>query len=114
MEAVDRFMQAMTGNFVDHEEASRAFYRGERERFATLTAMAGRCEGWVPWTSSPAAWDAQNGLNPTSRAPTAAPAWPARTSHPAGPVDACCPPRVAVRQRQLSPVVRRQHDLDAG
>ena len=37
MEAVDRFMQAMTGNFVGHEEASRAFYRGERERFAALT-----------------------------------------------------------------------------
>lgn len=37
MEAVDRFMQAMTGNFTGHEEASRAFYRGERERFATLT-----------------------------------------------------------------------------
>jgi len=36
-EAVDRFMLAMTGDFVDHEEASRAFYRGERERFATLT-----------------------------------------------------------------------------
>lgn len=38
VESVDRFMQAMTGNFVDHEEASRAFYRGERERFAALTA----------------------------------------------------------------------------
>jgi uncharacterized protein len=37
MEAVDRFMLAMTGDFVDHEEASRAFYRGEHERFATLT-----------------------------------------------------------------------------
>ncbi|MFC5527783.1 DUF2239 family protein [Rhodanobacter ginsengisoli] len=37
MEAVDRFMQAMTGNLPDHEEASRAFYRGERERFAALT-----------------------------------------------------------------------------
>ena len=37
MEAVDRFMLAMTGDFVGHEEASRAFYRGERERFATLT-----------------------------------------------------------------------------
>jgi hypothetical protein len=37
MEAVDRFMLAMTGDFVGHEEASRAFYRGERERFAALT-----------------------------------------------------------------------------
>lgn len=37
MEAVERFMQAMTGDFRGHEEASRAFYRGERERFATLT-----------------------------------------------------------------------------
>lgn len=33
-EAVDRFMQAMTGNLPGHEEASRAFWRGERERFA--------------------------------------------------------------------------------
>ena len=37
-EAVDRFMLAMTGNLPGHEEASRAFWRGERERFATLTA----------------------------------------------------------------------------
>lgn len=36
--AVDRFMQAMTGNLPGHEEASRAFWRGERERFDTLTA----------------------------------------------------------------------------
>lgn len=36
MEAVERFMQAMTGDFVGHEEASRAFYRGEREQFAAL------------------------------------------------------------------------------
>lgn len=37
MEAVERFMQAMTGDFRGHEEASRAFYRGEHERFAALT-----------------------------------------------------------------------------
>ena len=37
MEAVDRFMLAMTGDFADHEEASRAFYRRDRERFITLT-----------------------------------------------------------------------------
>jgi hypothetical protein len=37
MEAVERFMQAMTGDFRGHEEASRAFYRGEREQFAALT-----------------------------------------------------------------------------
>ncbi len=37
-EAVDRFMHAMTGNFREHEEASRAFYRGEQERFARLIA----------------------------------------------------------------------------
>lgn len=36
-EAVDRFMLAMTGDLAGHEEATRAFYRGERERFATLT-----------------------------------------------------------------------------
>ncbi len=36
MEAVERFMQAMTGDFAGHEEASRAFYRGEREQFASL------------------------------------------------------------------------------
>lgn len=59
MEAVDRFMQAMTGNFVGHEEASRAFYRGEHERFAALTE---------PWPAdvrdhlrglATTAWDAQ-------------------------------------------------------
>lgn len=37
MEAVERFMQAMTGDLAGHEEASRAFYRGERENFALLT-----------------------------------------------------------------------------
>ncbi|OOG59290.1 DUF2239 family protein [Rhodanobacter sp. C03] len=37
MEAVDRFMLAMTGDFSGHEEASRAFYRRDRERFITLT-----------------------------------------------------------------------------
>jgi hypothetical protein len=37
-EAVDRFMLAMTGNLPGHEEASRAFWRGERARFAGLTA----------------------------------------------------------------------------
>ncbi|WP_049621375.1 DUF2239 family protein [Frateuria defendens] len=37
-EAVDRFMQAMTGNLPGHEEASRAFWRGERADFAALTA----------------------------------------------------------------------------
>jgi len=39
-ESVDRFMLAMTGNLAGHEEASRAFWRGERERFAELT------DGW--------------------------------------------------------------------
>ncbi|MHB1056996.1 MAG: DUF2239 family protein [Rhodanobacter sp.] len=38
VEAVDRFMQVMAGDLAGYEEASRAFYRGERERFATLTA----------------------------------------------------------------------------
>lgn len=37
-ESVDRFMQAMAGDLAGYEEASRAFYRGEREHFATLTA----------------------------------------------------------------------------
>jgi hypothetical protein len=37
MEAVERFMQAMTGDLAGHEEASRAFYRGAHERFAALT-----------------------------------------------------------------------------
>jgi hypothetical protein len=36
-EAVDRFMSAMTGNLAGHEEASRAFWRKERERFIALT-----------------------------------------------------------------------------
>ncbi|HWX64824.1 MAG TPA: DUF2239 family protein [Rhodanobacter sp.] len=37
LESVDRFMLAMTGDLSQHEEASRAFYRHERERFITLT-----------------------------------------------------------------------------
>jgi Uncharacterized protein conserved in bacteria len=36
-ESVDRFMLAMTGDLGQHEEASRAFYRHERERFIALT-----------------------------------------------------------------------------
>jgi uncharacterized protein len=32
-ESVDRFMLAMTGNLPGHEEASRAFWRGERAQF---------------------------------------------------------------------------------
>ncbi len=61
MESVDRFMQAMTGDFSGHEEASRAFYRGERARFAALTE---------PWPAdvrdhlrrlAATAWDAADG-----------------------------------------------------
>lgn len=37
-EAVDRFMLAMAGNLPGYEEASRAFWRKERERFTQLTA----------------------------------------------------------------------------
>jgi uncharacterized protein len=37
MESVDRFMLVMTGDLSGHEEASRAFYRHERERFLALT-----------------------------------------------------------------------------
>ncbi len=37
MEAADRFMLAMTGDFAGYEEASRAFYRRDRERFIALT-----------------------------------------------------------------------------
>lgn len=33
-EAVDRFMLAVTGNLPGHEEASRAFWRGDRAAFA--------------------------------------------------------------------------------
>ncbi len=36
-EAVDRFMLAMAGDLPGYEEATRAFWRGEREHFATLT-----------------------------------------------------------------------------
>lgn len=36
-EALDRFMSAMTGNLPGHEEASRAFWRNERERFIHVT-----------------------------------------------------------------------------
>ncbi|MEO6798654.1 MAG: DUF2239 family protein [Rhodanobacter sp.] len=38
VESVDRFMRVMAGNEGGYEEASRAFYRGDRERFAALTA----------------------------------------------------------------------------
>lgn len=37
MESVDRFMVVMTGDLSQHEEASRAFYRHDRERFLALT-----------------------------------------------------------------------------
>ena len=37
MEAVERFMLAMTGDLAGYEEASRAFYRHDRERFISLT-----------------------------------------------------------------------------
>jgi hypothetical protein len=36
IESVDRFMRVMGGDLAHYEEASRAFYRGERERFAKL------------------------------------------------------------------------------
>lgn len=36
-ESVDRFMLAMCGDLPGYEEASRAFWRGERETFAGLT-----------------------------------------------------------------------------
>jgi hypothetical protein len=35
-EAADRFMRTMAGDFAGYEEASRAFWRGEIERFDTL------------------------------------------------------------------------------
>ena len=38
IESVDRFMRVMGGDLAHYEEASRAFYRGERERFAKLIA----------------------------------------------------------------------------
>lgn len=38
MESVDRFMQVMAGDEPGYEEASRSFYRGDRERFGSLTA----------------------------------------------------------------------------
>jgi hypothetical protein len=37
-ESVDRFMRVMAGDEPGYEEASRAFYRGDRERFGALTA----------------------------------------------------------------------------
>ncbi len=36
-ESVDRFMRVMAGDLADYEEASRAFYRGDRAAFATCT-----------------------------------------------------------------------------
>jgi hypothetical protein len=38
-EATDRFMRAIAGDLAGYEEASRALYRGERERFLELTAQ---------------------------------------------------------------------------
>jgi len=38
VDSVDRFMRVMAGDAPGYEEASRAFYRGEREQFASLTA----------------------------------------------------------------------------
>ena len=37
VESVDRFMRVMAGDLAGYEEASRALYRGERERFTALT-----------------------------------------------------------------------------
>lgn len=37
MEAVDRFMLVMAGDLAGYEEASRAFYRSDQQRFATIT-----------------------------------------------------------------------------
>ena len=68
-EAVDRFMQAMTGNYPGHEEASRAFWRDERARFAALIAPwpadvrdhVGRLAGVV--------WELRSGASGASPAP---------------------------------------------
>jgi hypothetical protein len=38
MESVDRFMRVMAGDAPGYEEASRAFYRADRQRFNALTA----------------------------------------------------------------------------
>ncbi|WP_350016397.1 DUF2239 family protein [Rhodanobacter sp. IGA1.0] len=38
IESVDRFMRVMAGDEPGYEEASRAFYRGDRERFGALIA----------------------------------------------------------------------------
>lgn len=59
VESVDRFMRVMAGDLANYEEASRAFYRGERERFARLIAR------WPPdirahlRNLAAMAWDAQ-------------------------------------------------------
>lgn len=37
-EATDRFMRVIAGDLAGYEEASRALYRGERQRFTELTA----------------------------------------------------------------------------
>jgi uncharacterized protein len=61
VESVDRFMQVMAGNLAGYEETSRAFYRGEHERFAALTAA------WPPDVRThllrlaAIAWDEQAG-----------------------------------------------------
>jgi hypothetical protein len=38
IESVDRFMRVIGGDLPGYEEASRAFYRGNRETFAAATA----------------------------------------------------------------------------
>lgn len=69
-EAVDHFMLAMTGNLPGHEDASRAFWRGEREQFTRLTG------GWPVDVRdhlrhlAAIAWDEAGGNRPgPSRAP---------------------------------------------
>jgi hypothetical protein len=42
LESADRFMRVMAGDEPGYEEASRAFYRGDRKRFAALT------DAWPP------------------------------------------------------------------
>ncbi|SEI69525.1 DUF2239 family protein [Frateuria terrea] len=65
-EAVDHFMRAMTGHLPGHEEASRAFWRGERKHFTRLTgSWPGDVRDHLRRLAA-IAWDEAGGTRPGS------------------------------------------------
>lgn len=59
IDAVERFMRTMAGDLAGYEEASRAFYRGERGRFARLVGKWPQDVRTHVQRLAAIAWDAQ-------------------------------------------------------